>query len=186
MAEIIIYTDGSCNKDNGLGGWGWVQIENGEEKASASGSAMDTTNNRMELQALIEACKYLVENKDPDNTYCLVTDSQYSKNGICDWVHKWKLTGWKTLSGPVKNVDLWKEFYRLFYLELEGSVSISWVKGHSGVLGNEKADSLAEKARSAHQESAAKHTVSSKNLSRLEMLEARVAHLESLMGSSIL
>ena len=131
-----IFTDGACSGNPGPGGWGAL-ICNGENENELTGGAAETTNNRMELQAAIEALKSL-----PDGSVVrLTTDSVYVKDGITGWIKNWKARGWKTAAKkPVKNVDLWQE------LDSEAqrhSVEWHWVKGHAGHAGNERADELA-------------------------------------------
>ena len=131
-----IFTDGACSGNPGPGGWGAL-ICNGENENELTGGAAETTNNRMELLAAIEALKSL-----PDGSAVrLTTDSVYVKDGITNWIKNWKARGWKTAAKkPVKNVDLWQE------LDSEAqrhSVEWHWVKGHAGHAGNERADELA-------------------------------------------
>ena len=136
--QLVIYTDGACRGNPGPGGWGALLVYNGSEKELFGGEAQ-TTNNRMELKAAIEALKAL---KRPCSL-TLYTDSKYVQNGIQQWIRGWKAKGWKTAAKkPVKNVDLWKELD-----EQVGKHDISWqwVKGHAGVEGNERADQLANK-----------------------------------------
>ena len=137
-AQLVIYTDGACRGNPGPGGWGALLVYNGSEKELFGGEAQ-TTNNRMELKAAIEALKAL---KRPCSL-TLYTDSKYVQNGIQQWIRGWKAKGWKTAAKkPVKNVDLWKELD-----EQVGKHDISWqwIKGHAGVEGNERADQLANK-----------------------------------------
>ncbi|MEL0151439.1 MAG: ribonuclease HI [Rhodobiaceae bacterium] len=131
-----IFTDGACSGNPGPGGWGAL-ICNGENENELTGGAAETTNNRMELLAAIEALKSL-----PDGSAVrLTTDSVYVKDGITNWIKNWKARGWKTAAKkPVKNIDLWQE------LDSEAqrhSVEWHWVKGHAGHAGNERADELA-------------------------------------------
>ena len=138
MKSVEIYTDGACKGNPGPGGWGALLISAGREKEIFGGESL-TTNNRMELKAVIEALRAL-------NQPCSVVlhlDSEYVRKGITEWVAGWKARGWRTASKqPVKNVDLWQV--------LDDVVSQSghridwrWVKGHSGDPGNERADQLA-------------------------------------------
>ncbi|MGN1123028.1 MAG: ribonuclease HI [Eubacterium sp.] len=137
MKEIEIYTDGACSGNPGKGGWGAVLVYKGKEK-EISGGSPDTTNNRMELTAVIEALKQL---KEPCKV-ALTTDSKY----VCDainkgWVYSWKKKGWrKSDNKPALNVDLWEKL--LEQLEIH-KVEFCWVKGHNGHPYNERCDELA-------------------------------------------
>ena len=133
---VDIYTDGACSGNPGPGGWGVILRYNGVEK-ELSGGAAETTNNRMELMAAIEALEALTR----PATARLHTDSTYVKDGITKWIHNWKYKGWKTANRkPVKNVDLWQ---RLDEALARHRVSWHWVRGHSGHPENERADALA-------------------------------------------
>ena len=135
---INIYTDGACKGNPGPGGWGAVLEYDGEEKELYGGERV-TTNNRMELTAVIEALAAL---KRPCRIV-LHTDSQYVQKGITEWLRGWKARGWRTASKePVKNVDLWK---KLDEAVQDHHIRWVWVKGHSGHDGNERADALANK-----------------------------------------
>ena len=140
MNEITIYTDGACKGNPGPGGWGVFLQSAGTEKELFGGEA-NTTNNRMEMMAVIEALKAL---KRP----CKVTlylDSEYVRKGITEWVKGWKARGWKTAAKqPVKNVDLWQVLDDLVS-NTEHELTWRWVKGHAGDPGNERADMLANK-----------------------------------------
>ena len=136
---IKIYTDGSCLKNPGNGGWAAIININNEIK-KISGSAKDTTNNKMELMAPIKALQELKE-QQPIEIY---TDSQYVKLGITDWIHKWIKNNWQTSKKePVKNKELWMQLY-----ELTKSYEIKWiwVKAHAGNTLNEEVDLLAKQA----------------------------------------
>ena len=138
-AEAVhIYTDGACKGNPGPGGWGaWLKF-NGEEREMFGGER-STTNNRMELTAVIEALGAL---KRPCQVV-LHTDSQYVMKGITEWIHNWKAKGWKTAAKqPVKNVDLWK---LLDAARLDHDIEWKWVRGHAGDVGNERADALANR-----------------------------------------
>ena len=136
---IEIFTDGACRGNPGPGGWGAVLRSGGREKLLSGGSS-DTTNNRMELTAAIEALEAL---RRPCRVQ-LNTDSTYLKNGITQWIPAWKRRDWKTADRkPVKNVDLWR---RLERAASPHEVEWVWVRGHSGHEGNEKADALARSA----------------------------------------
>ncbi len=140
LNEVVIYTDGACKGNPGPGGWGAI-LRSGALEKELFGGELGTTNNRMELLAVIEALAAL---KRP----CAVTlylDSQYVRKGITEWIQGWKRKGWRTASGqPVKNVELWKRLDDL----VAGSghvIDWRWVKGHAGDPGNERADALANK-----------------------------------------
>ena len=137
-ALVDIYTDGACKGNPGPGGWGaWLSCA-GREKELFGGDPR-TTNNRMELTAVIRALQAL---KRPSQVR-VHTDSQYVKNGITDWIRDWKRRGWRTADRkPVKNEDLWRE---LDELASRHEVKWVWVRGHSGHDGNERADALANR-----------------------------------------
>lgn len=139
MSDAVeVFTDGACSGNPGPGGWGAILRFNGVEKELFGGEAV-TTNNRMELQAAIEALRAL---KRPC-TVNLHTDSAYLRNGISAWIHNWKRRGWRTADNqPVKNADLWKA---LDDLRNTHTVKWHWVKGHAGHVENERADELARK-----------------------------------------
>ena len=140
---ITIYTDGSCLTNPGSGGWAAIINENNKKKI-ISGNEKNTTNNRMELLAPINALRGI----KPGSKIKIYTDSQYVKNGITEWINNWKSNGWKTANKKsVKNQELWKELDQLtsrHYIEWK------WVKGHSGHPGNERADELANEAIDKH------------------------------------
>ena len=134
---ITIYTDGACSGNPGIGGWGVVIIESNKDNIFLKGGNDNTTNNRMELTAAIEALKYFEEKQ----TITLITDSKYVKEGIQSWIQNWKTNGWKTASKkPVKNKELWIELDELIATH---NITWEWVKGHAGNIHNEKADYLA-------------------------------------------
>ena len=136
---VVIYTDGACSGNPGPGGWGSVLKYNGHRR-ELSGGESQTTNNRMELMAAIAALETL---KRPCEVE-LHTDSTYVMKGISEWISSWKARGWKTAAKkPVKNVDLWQ---RLDEAASRHRVDWRWVKGHSGVPENERADELARLA----------------------------------------
>ncbi|QJC27246.1 ribonuclease H [Anaplasma platys] len=138
--RVVIYTDGACLGNPGPGGWGAVLLFPCGKESKITGSCSDTTNNRMELTAVISALAALDEGKN----VCVHTDSIYVKNGITSWIHKWKLNGWRTSNNSaVKNVDLWMELEKL---SLRHNVTWEWVKAHAGNRYNEEADSLAKDA----------------------------------------
>lgn len=140
MTEVQIYTDGACKGNPGPGGWG-AWLKSGTTEKELFGGELNTTNNRMELSAVIEGLAAL---KRPCKVV-LYLDSQYVRQGITEWIKGWKAKGWITASKqPVKNADLWR---RLDDLVANGGHQIEWrwVKGHSGDPGNERADMLANR-----------------------------------------
>lgn len=138
MKNVVIYTDGACRGNPGPGGWGAL-LRYGDNERELFGGERDTTNNRMELAAAIEALKALTAPCSVD----LTTDSVYVKNGITLWLEGWKAKGWKTAARqPVKNMDLWQA---LDEQNQRHQVRWHWVKGHSGHPGNERADQLANR-----------------------------------------
>lgn len=138
MKKIEIYTDGACRGNPGPGGWGAI-LRYGNHERELFGGEPQTTNNRMELMAAIEALKTLKEPCEID----LTTDSQYVRKGISEWMTQWKARGWRTAAKqPVKNEDLWRA------LDEQASrhqIRWHWVKGHSGHKDNERADELANR-----------------------------------------
>lgn len=133
---VYLYTDGACKGNPGAGGWG-VLLRYGAHEKELFGGEAETTNNRMELTAVIEGLKALKRRSSVE----ICTDSQYVKNGMESWIHGWKKNGWKTAAKqPVKNEDLWRELDRLVHLH---DVTWAWVKGHAGHAENERADGLA-------------------------------------------
>ena len=142
MRSVRAYTDGACSGNPGPGGWG-VVLQFGGHERELKGGESDTTNNRMELTAAIEALKAL---KEPCHI-ALTTDSTYVKDGITKWLSNWKRNGWKTAAKkPVKNQDLWQQ---LEDCVAQHTVEWLWVKGHSGHPENERADTLANEGMSA-------------------------------------
>jgi ribonuclease HI len=135
---VTIYTDGACKGNPGPGGWGAL-LRWGDHEREMFGGAPATTNNQMELTAVIRALESLKRSCDVD----VHTDSQYVKNGIESWIHGWKRNGWKTADRkPVKNAELWRE------LEAQAArhrVRWHWVRGHNDNPGNERADALANR-----------------------------------------
>ncbi|MEM7081326.1 MAG: ribonuclease HI [Pseudomonadota bacterium] len=136
MPSVVIHTDGACRGNPGPGGWG-ARLQSGQHVKELFGGEPDTTNNRMELRAVIEALNVL-------NRRChilLITDSRYVMQGVTEWMANWKRRGWKTAGKkPVKNRDLWQQLDEA----LSGhEVDWRWVKGHAGDEGNERADALA-------------------------------------------
>jgi len=135
---VSVYTDGACKGNPGPGGWGALLVWGDHEKELWGGEP-ETTNNRMELIAVIRALESLKRRCDVD----LYTDSQYVKNGIESWIHGWKRNGWKTSAKqPVKNADLWRE---LETAAARHDIRWHWVRGHSDHEGNERADALANR-----------------------------------------
>ncbi|MCE2523848.1 MAG: ribonuclease HI [Rhodobacteraceae bacterium] len=141
MLRVVAYTDGACSGNPGPGGWGVLLQAYGDgelvKERELSGGESATTNNRMELTAAIQALQAL----KAKTGITVRTDSQYVKNGISNWIHGWKLNGWKTAGkGNVKNSDLWMQ---LDELQCRHEVRWEWVKGHADEPGNERADKLA-------------------------------------------
>ncbi|MGR0277487.1 ribonuclease HI [Marinomonas dokdonensis] len=136
MKNVVMYTDGACKGNPGIGGWGaWLTF--GEHEKRLCGGELETTNNRMELLGAIEGLRAL---KEPCQV-TLYTDSSYVQKGITEWLAGWKKKGWKTASKqPVKNKDLWQALDEQCQ---NHEVTWKWVKGHAGIEGNEIADQLA-------------------------------------------
>jgi ribonuclease HI len=138
VADVEAFTDGACRGNPGPGGWG-VLLRYGDSIKELFGGERSTTNNRMELMAAIQA----LESLNRECSVTLTTDSVYVKNGITEWIAKWKRNGWKTANKkPVKNVDLWQ---RLDQAAQNHEVTWHWVKGHAGHPENERADQLANR-----------------------------------------
>ena len=138
MSRVVIYTDGACKGNPGPGGWGTLLQFGGHERELFGGDPL-TTNNRMELTAVIRALEALTRSCEVD----LYTDSQYVKQGIESWIHGWKRNGWKTSDKkPVKNAELWRE---LDGLAQRHAIRWHWVKGHADNAGNVRADELANR-----------------------------------------
>ncbi len=139
MKNVEIFTDGACKGNPGPGGWGAI-LRKGKHEKELSGGERDTTNNRMEMRAVIEGLNALIEPCKVD----LYTDSRYVIDGITKWVHGWKKRGWVNASKkPVRNEDLW---HALIEAEQRHQVSWHWVRGHDGHIENERADKLASDA----------------------------------------
>ena len=137
--NIDVYTDGACSGNPGIGGWGVVILIDDCEPIHLNGGSNNTTNNKMELTAAIEALKYFKKN----STINLFTDSKYVKDGIESWIINWKKDGWKTASKkPVKNKMLWVELDTQL---ARHSINWQWIKGHLGHIHNEQADYLARR-----------------------------------------
>jgi len=139
MQRVTIHTDGACIGNPGPGGWAAL-IHTGEDERVLTGFAPDTTNNRMELQAALEGLRALDERSEVD----LHTDSQYLRNGMNDWLPRWKRNGWRTANKkPVKNDDLWRALDEIGQFH---TVRWHWVRGHAGHPENERCDVLANDA----------------------------------------
>ncbi|EON13665.1 MULTISPECIES: ribonuclease HI [Pandoraea] len=138
LPQVEIYTDGACKGNPGPGGWGALLVA-GKHRKEMFGGEANTTNNRMELLAVIRALEALTK---PCHVV-LHTDSQYVQKGISEWIHGWKTRGWKTAAkAPVKNADLWQT---LDVVSQKHEIDWRWVKGHAGHEGNEAADQLANR-----------------------------------------
>jgi ribonuclease HI len=137
-SDVTLYTDGACKGNPGPGGWGaWLKA--GQAERELFGGERNTTNNRMELTAVIQGLSVLTR----PCAVTVYTDSEYVRNGITTWIHGWRTRGWLTADRkPVKNVDLWQ---KLDALAQQHRVDWRWVKGHSGDPGNERADALANR-----------------------------------------
>ena len=138
MNDVVMYTDGACSGNPGPGGWGAV-LMSGKHRKELFGGERDTTNNRMEMMAVIRGAEALKNGCSVD----IHTDSVYVMKGMTEWLEGWKKRGWRTASRQaVKNVDLWKQLEQALDRH---EVTWYWVKGHSGVLENERADELARR-----------------------------------------
>jgi ribonuclease HI len=143
--KVVMYTDGACRGNPGPGGWGVVLRFQGKHK-TLQGYAAETTNNRMELTAVIEGLKALKRSCEIE----LFTDSKYVMQGLTEWLANWKRNGWKTAAKkPVKNIDLWQQ---LEDAVTRHEIDWNWVKGHAGIEGNELADQLANAAIDANKQ----------------------------------
>jgi ribonuclease HI len=137
--KVIIYTDGACRGNPGVGGWGAI-LSYGNNVRELSGVAAATTNNRMEMQAVIEALRALTRRVSAE----IYTDSKYVCDGFREWLPQWKARGWRTADKkPVKNQDLWEQ---LDAVAANHEINWHWVRGHTGVEGNERCDALANAA----------------------------------------
>ena len=142
--RVAIHTDGACSGNPGPGGWG-VLLEYGDREKELCGGEAQTTNNRMELRAAIEALSALNRSCPAD----LYTDSQYVRQGITQWIHNWKRNGWRTAARkPVKNADLWMVLDEQLQRH---DIKWHWIKGHAGHDGNERADILARQGMAPYQ-----------------------------------
>lgn len=143
MKQVTIYTDGACSGNPGPGGWGAILLCGGAEKELSGGEA-DTTNNRMELSAVLAALSAL---KEPCEVV-LYTDSQYIEKALnAGWLRAWKARGWRRKDGPLKNADLWQALDALL---ARHRVTFRWVKGHAGDDYNNRCDALAVRQRDLH------------------------------------
>jgi len=148
MPEISIFTDGGCSGNPGPGGWAYIIVQKNPEGSSVlaeeMGGEKSTTNNRMELMAVISALKALKAKTGVSWKPTLYTDSQYVQKGISEWIHNWKRNSWRTSDKkPVKNQDLWLE---LDALAAEFPITWAWIKGHAGHEYNEHCDAMTQKA----------------------------------------
>ncbi len=140
--SLTIFSDGGCIGNPGIGGWAYIILEDNKEIFYDSGSSGATTNNKMELTAVIKALTYLEKIGKKGIDVEINTDSQYVKNGITDWINNWKKNGWKTANKKaVKNQEYWKELDQLTSLF---NIKWKWVKGHSGDQHNERCDTLVQ------------------------------------------
>ncbi|MDR0561581.1 MAG: ribonuclease HI [Spirochaetaceae bacterium] len=143
---ILIYTDGGCSGNPGPGAWAYVILEDKSAKIITEkwGSQMNTTNNRMELSAVIAALEALAGLDEGHGNVTVYTDSQYVQKGIQTWIHAWKRNGWKTSDKkPVKNIDLWQKLDDVSSAFL---LTWKWVKGHAGNEFNERCDRMTQEA----------------------------------------
>jgi ribonuclease HI len=138
LKKVTIYTDGACDPNPGPGGWAAILIFPKHEKI-LTGSEMQTTNNRMELTAAIEALKALNEPSQID----FFTDSQYLRSGITEWITNWRARNWRRKGGKLANVDLWQALDRQIQAH---KIEWHWVRGHSGDVNNQRVDNLAHSA----------------------------------------
>lgn len=149
MILVDVYTDGACKKNPGPGGWAAVFYKENKLLVDTSGGELLTTNNRMELTGVLKAIESIKSFHWTHNytNYNIYSDSSYVINGINSWLANWKLKNWiGSNKQPVKNQDLWQEIDNLLTPELKSIITFIWVKGHSGIEGNEMADKLATEA----------------------------------------
>ena len=141
MEKLELFTDGACKGNPGLGGWGAL-LRYADREVEACGGEANTTNNRMELTAIIKGLE-LLEDRGSRLKLTVFTDSRYAMDGIKLWMYNWKKNGWKTATKkPVKNIDLWQQ---LDFQVSSFDIDWVWVKGHSGNSGNDRADELANR-----------------------------------------
>jgi len=152
--NIIIHTDGSCSPNPGVGGWAaiieyfWNKTKLEKETKMMCGGVQQTTNNRMELMAIIKALQRVLFHEHHELPIKVRTDSNYVKNGVTIFLHRWYKNGWKTRKGgDIKNQDLWVELYKLAHRQFKNKIEWEWVKGHNGDPLNEQVDRLAKRAR---------------------------------------
>lgn len=146
LSGIVVYTDGACEPNPGVGGWAYVVYENGAEIHSECGGDVDTTNNVMEMTAMLRALEWL-KTTNRATIATVYSDSQYVVKGCTLWRHGWRKRGWKRgCGGAVANVELWKELSSTLDMM---KVRIEWCKGHAGIAGNERADGLSVEGRVA-------------------------------------
>ena len=147
-APVTIYTDGGCSGNPGPGGWAFIIVQETDEGnvvlAEQYGAERATTNNRMELRAVIESLRTLDTFADVSRNITVLTDSQYVQKGITEWITAWKLNAWRTSNKkPVKNQDLWME---LDSISSNFTLAWEWIRGHSGIAYNEHCDRLTQQA----------------------------------------
>lgn len=141
--EITVHSDGACKGNPGPGGWGYLMDQPGQARLERCGGEWQTTNNRMELMAVLLCMEEVIQNYPADTTVKIVMDSEYVRKGCTEWVHGWAANNWrKADKKPVVNDDLWKRTLKCLQ-SLGSRVSFQWIKGHSGHSGNERADQLA-------------------------------------------
>lgn len=146
MQKTIIYTDGGCHGNPGPGAWAYVVVDGDGKRIAheAAGGAPHTTNNQMELDAVIHGLTWISQSRDTDEAVTVRTDSQYVRNGITNWIHTWMRNGWRTASrSPVKNRERWQTLHEL---ASRLSVNWEWVRGHAGDELNERCDALVQQA----------------------------------------
>ncbi|WP_260855014.1 ribonuclease H [Mesorhizobium amorphae] len=138
---LVIYCDGACEPNPGIGGWGFVVYRDGKEQHADRGGSNPTTNNIMELTGALRSLRWLHEHFDWSETPRLFCDSMYVVNGCNEWRHTWKARGWKRKgkNPDIANLDLWKELDEVLALV---PIKLDWCKGHAGIVGNERADQL--------------------------------------------